>query len=173
MYINTSSNKYTDAIKEKVKELGYTESSQDQMSAMFNEMINILTYVLAGIAAISLVVSTIMIIVVMYISVVERTKEIGIIKAIGAREKDIRRIFVCEAFLIGVFSGILGLSFSFLLMKGINIISTKMFDINLVLINNSYIVFGVGASIIISTVAGLLPANKAAKLDPVESLRRE
>ncbi|HEY5523942.1 MAG TPA: FtsX-like permease family protein, partial [Clostridium sp.] len=173
MYINTNSDKYTAGIKEKVKELGYTGSSQEQMSSMFNEMISILTYVLAGIAAISLVVSTIMIVVVMYISVVERTKEIGIIKAIGARQKDIRRIFVCEAFLIGVFSGILGLSFAFLVMKGINIISTKMFDINLVLIKNSYIIFGLGVSIVISTFAGLLPANKAAKLDPVESLRRE
>ncbi len=173
MYVNTNSDKYTPTIKEKIKELGYSGSSQDQMSAMFNEMINILTYVLAGVAAIALVVSTIMIVVVMYISVVERTKEIGILKAIGARGKDIRRIFVCEAFLIGVFSGILGLSFAFLLMKGVNIISNRMFNINLVLIKDSYKVFGVGVSIIISTFAGLLPANKAARLDPVESLRRE
>ncbi|PRR83072.1 ATP-binding cassette domain-containing protein [Clostridium vincentii] len=173
MYINTDKAEYTDSIKEKVKELGYTGSSQEQMSEMFNEMISILTYVLAGIAAISLVVSTIMIVVVMYISVVERTKEIGIIKAIGARQKDIRRIFVCEAFLIGVFSGILGISLAFILMKGINIVSTRIFDINLVLIQNSYIVFGLSVSIVISTIAGVLPANKAAKLDPVESLRRE
>jgi len=173
MYLNTNSDKNTAAIKEKVKELGYTGSSQDKMSAMFNEMISILTYVLAGVAAVSLIVSTIMILVVMYISVVERTKEIGIIKAIGARQKDIRRIFVCEAFLIGVFSGLIGLFFAFLLMKGINIISVKMFSINLVIIKSSYMVFGVGVSIVISTVAGLLPASKAAKLDPVESLRRE
>ncbi|BCZ48239.1 ABC transporter ATP-binding protein [Clostridium gelidum] len=173
MYINIASVKYTTAIKEKIKELGYSGSSQEQMTEMFNQMISILTYVLSGIAAISLVVSSIMIIVVMYISVVERTKEIGIIKAIGAREKDIRRIFICEAFLIGFFSGIVGLGFALLLMKGINIISNKLFGINLVLIKNSYGVFGVAASIVISTLSGLLPANKAAKLDPVESLRRE
>lgn len=173
VYINTSSEKYTTAIKDKVREMGYSVSSQEEMMKLFDQMISILTYVLSGIAAISLVVSAIMIIVVMYISVVERTKEIGIIKAIGARRKDIRRIFVCEAFLIGVFSGIIGLAFAFLFMRGINIISNKLFGIKLVLIKKSYEVFGIVVSIIISTMSGLLPANKAAMLDPVESLRRE
>ncbi|MBC2435658.1 ATP-binding cassette domain-containing protein [Clostridium saccharobutylicum] len=173
MYINTTSEKYTPAIKEKVKEFGYSGSSQEQMTSMFNEMINITTYALSGIAAISLIVSAIMIIVVMYISVVERTKEIGIIKAIGARRKDIRRIFVCEAFLIGVFSGVIGLVFSYAVMNGINTMSNKLFNINVVIIKNSYAAFGVGVSIIISILSGILPANKASKLDPVESLRRE
>jgi len=136
-------------------------------------MISILTYVLSGIAAISLVVSSIMIIVVMYINVVERTKEIGIIKAIGAREKDIRRIFVSEAFLIGLFSGTAGIVGSYFFMKGINLMSNKLFNISLVLIKKYYEILGISLSIIISTLAGLLPANKAAKLDPVESLRRE
>ncbi|MCE5221494.1 MAG: ATP-binding cassette domain-containing protein [Clostridium sp.] len=173
VYVNTTSSKYTTRIKEKVKELGYSESSQEQMTSMFNQMIDILTYVLSGIAAISLVVSAIMIIVVMYISVVERTKEIGIIKAIGARKKDIRRIFVSEAFLIGLFSGTIGLVGAYFISKGINIMSNKLFDVSLVLIKNFYGILGVGVSIVISTLAGLLPANKAAKLDPVESLRRE
>ncbi|MFT8348188.1 ATP-binding cassette domain-containing protein [Clostridium saccharoperbutylacetonicum] len=173
VYINTSSEKYAAAIKDKVREMGYSVSSQEEMTKLFDQMISILTYVLSGIAAISLIVSAIMIIVVMYISVAERTKEIGIIKAIGARRKDIRRIFVCEAFLIGVFSGIIGLAFAFLFMKGINIISNKLFGIKLVLIKKSYEVFGIVVSIIISTMSGLLPANKAASLDPVESLRRE
>lgn len=173
VYVNTTSSKYTTRIKEKVKELGYSESSQEQMTSMFNQMIDILTYVLSGIAAISLVVSAIMIIVVMYISVVERTKEIGIIKAIGARKKDIRRIFVSEAFLIGLFSGTIGLVGAYFISKGINIMSNKLFDVSLVLIKNFYGILGIGVSIVISTLAGLLPANKAAKLDPVESLRRE
>ncbi|MDR3598474.1 ATP-binding cassette domain-containing protein [Clostridium sp.] len=173
VYLNTKSDKNTAGIKDKVKELGYVVSSQEEMTKLFDQMISILTYVLSGVAAISLVVSAIMIIVVMYISVVERTKEIGIIKAIGARRKDIRRIFVCEAFLIGVFSGIIGVAFAFFLMRGINIMSNRLFKINLVLIKKSYAVFGVVVSVVISTLSGLLPANKAAKLDPVESLRRE
>ncbi|MDR3596612.1 ATP-binding cassette domain-containing protein [Clostridium sp.] len=173
MYLNTTSDKYTDTIKEKIKELGYLGASQEQMIDMFNEMINILTYVLSGISAVALVVSAIMIVVIMYISVVERTKEIGIIKAIGARGKDIRRIFICEAFLIGFFGGISGVAFAFFAMKSINIMSNKLFHVDLVLMKNTYKLFGVALSIIISTLAGLLPANKAARLDPVDSLRRE
>ena len=101
-YITSSAENYTDGIKLKAEEMGYTGSSQEQMTNLFNEMISITTYVLSGIAAISLVVSSIMILVVLYMSVVERIKEIGILKAVGARKKDIRRIFVSEAFLIGI-----------------------------------------------------------------------
>lgn len=173
VYVNTTNSKYTPQIKQKVNELGYSQSSQEQMASMFNQMIDILTYVLSGIAAISLIVSAIMIIVVMYISVVERTKEIGIIKAIGARAKDIRRIFVSEAFLIGFFSGAIGLVGAYLIMRGINLMSNKLFGVSVVLIKREYAILGVIVSIVISTLAGLLPANKAARLDPVESLRRE
>ena len=173
VYVNTTNSKYTPQIKRKVNELGYSQSSQEQMASMFNQMIDILTYVLSGIAAISLIVSAIMIIVVMYISVVERTKEIGIIKAIGARAKDIRRIFVSEAFLIGFFSGAIGLIGAYLIMRGINLMSNKLFGVSVVLIKREYGILGVVVSIVISTLAGLLPANKAARLDPVESLRRE
>ncbi|WP_315067208.1 ATP-binding cassette domain-containing protein [uncultured Clostridium sp.] len=173
IYVNTTNDKYTDGIRDKIKELGYSGASQDLMILMFNKMIDILTYVLSGIAAISLGVSAIMIIVVMYISVVERTKEIGIIKAIGAQEKDIRRIFVSEAFLIGVFSGAMGLIGAYFFMRSVNAMSNKLFGISLVLIKNSYGILGVAISVVISTLAGLLPANKAAKLDPIESLRRE
>jgi len=173
IYLKAANDKYANEIKDKVKEFGYSGSSQEQMLDMFNQMINILTYVLSGISAVALVVSTIMIVVIMYISVVERTMEIGIIKAIGARGKDIRRIFMCEAFLIGIFGGISGVAFAFIAMKNINIMSNKLFNVDLVLMKNSYKIFGVVLSVVISTLAGLLPANKAAKLDPVESLRRE
>ena len=78
---------------------------QETMTEMFTQMMDVISYVLAAIAAVSLVVSAIMILVVLNISVVERTKEIGVLKALGARRKDIRRIFVSEAFLIGLSSG--------------------------------------------------------------------
>ncbi len=173
VYVNTTNSNYTAGIKDKIKGLGYVESSQEELTSMFNQMIDVLTYVLSGIAGISLVVSAIMIIVVMYISVVERTKEIGIIKAIGARAKDIRRIFISEAFLIGFFSGAIGIAGAYVLGRFINIMSNKLFALNIFLLRKYYIALGMGVSIIISVLAGLLPANKAARLDPVESLRRE
>ena len=120
-----------------------------------------------------LLVSAIMILVVLYISVVERTKEIGVLKTIGARRKDIKRIFVSEAFLIGLFSGVIALGISSIIMMAANTVSNKAFGINVVNITPAYALFGVGASIIISMIAGIMPASKAAKLDPVESLRRE
>ncbi len=173
VYVNTTNSNYTTGIKDKIKGLGYVESSQEELTSMFNQMIDVLTYVLSGIAGISLVVSAIMIIVVMYISVVERTKEIGIIKAIGARAKDIRRIFISEAFLIGFFSGAIGIAGAYVLGRFINVMSNKLFALNIFLLRKYYIALGMGVSIIISVLAGLLPANKAARLDPVESLRRE
>lgn len=173
VYVNTTNSNYTAGIKDKIKGLGYVESSQEELTSMFNQMIDVLTYVLSGIAGISLVVSAIMIIVVMYISVVERTKEIGIIKAIGARGKDIRRIFISEAFLIGFFSGAIGIAGAYVLGRFINVMSNKLFALNIFILRKYYIALGMGVSIIISVLAGLLPANKAARLDPVESLRRE
>ena len=153
--------------------MGYTGSSQEQMTNLFNEMISITTYVLSGIAAISLVVSSIMILVVLYMSVVERIKEIGILKAVGARKKDIRRIFVSEAFLIGIFSGLAGVGISIVIMKLINRMSLQIFSVDLLLIDTNHIITGICLSVIISIIAGVMPAAKASRLDPVDSLRRE
>lgn len=172
-YITASDESYTDIVKAEAEEMGYTGSSQEQMTSLFNEMINITTYVLSGIAAISLVVSSIMILVVLYMSVVERIKEIGILKAVGARKIDIRRIFVSEAFLIGVFSGCAGVGLSSIIMTIVNKVTLRIFSVNLVLINKNHIIAGIFISIIMSITAGLFPAAKASSLDPVESLRRE
>lgn len=172
-YITASDESYTDIVKAEAEEMGYTGSSQEQMTSLFNEMINITTYVLSGIAAISLVVSSIMILVVLYMSVVERIKEIGILKAVGARKIDIRRIFVSEAFLIGVFSGCAGVGLSSIIMTIVNKVTLRIFSVNLVLINKNHIIAGIFISIIMSITAGLFPAAKASSLDPVDSLRRE
>ena len=173
VYVTASNDKDVDQVKNTIKELGYSSSSEEQMTIMFNQMINIITYGLSGIAAVSLIVSSIMILVVLYISVMERTKEIGILKSIGARRKDIRRIFLSEASLIGLFSGLLGCSISYGLAQFINKLTYKSFSINLVLIDRKYLLYGLTLSITISIIAGILPAMKAATVDPVKSLRRE
>lgn len=173
IYLISEDKGKTQEIKDKVKELGYGGASQDMLSSMFTEIIDMMTYLLAGISAISLVVSAIMILVVLYIGVVERTKEIGVLKAIGARRKDIRRIFVSESFLIGLFSGAIACIVSSMGVYAANTISNSMFSVDIASVTPQYLCFGVGASIIISMIAGLLPASKAAKLDPVESLRRD
>ena len=173
LYLTASDQKYTDTIKKETKELGYIGSTQEQILEMFTSMIEVVTYVLSAVAAISLLVSSIMILVVLYISVVERTREIGVLKAIGARRKDIKRIFTAEAFLIGALSGTIGIIIAFILGFIVNEITIKMFEIPVVSISYIYVILGIAVSIIISTIAGVYPASKASKLDPIESLRHE
>ncbi|MEK6190514.1 MAG: ATP-binding cassette domain-containing protein [Carnobacterium alterfunditum] len=163
----------TESIKTEVENLGYKGSSTEALADTFSQMLDIFTYVLAGVAGISLIVSAIMILTVLYISVVERTKEIGVIKAIGGRKKDIRRIFVSESFLIGLFSGLFGVGIAWGLSLAANAASTHYFDVDIIILTPTYAIAGIVLSIIISMVAGLMPASKAAKLDPVESLRRD
>lgn len=173
IYLIANTKEEASNIKTKMLDMGYQGSVQEIMGDQMVTMLNVLTIVLAGIAAISLIVSSIMILVVLHISVVERTKEIGLLRAIGARRKDIKRIFVSEAFLIGLFSGIIGLVSAFLIEKFANIASMKVFYIDVVNITPAYAICGIVVSTIISMCSGLIPARKAAKLDPVESLRTE
>lgn len=160
-------------VKKTIEEMGYSGSMQEQMIELFTELLAIITYVLAAVSGISLLVSAIMILVVLYISVVERTKEIGILKAIGARRKDIKRIFTAEAFLIGLASGIIGILSAHIFSYIINLFIQDLYGVQVVVITWMYTLFGISISILISVIAGLYPASKAAKLDPVESLRTE
>lgn len=109
VYLTATDKQYTSSIKQAAKDKGFAGSMQEQMTEMFDSILSVLTYVLTAIAAVSLLVSAIMILVVLNISVVERTQEIGVMKALGARRKDIRRIFSSEAFLLGLASGLLAL----------------------------------------------------------------
>lgn len=162
-----------DSIKSTVTDMGYGSSMQETMVETFTTMLDLFTGVLAGIAGISLLVSAIMILVVLYISVVERTREIGVMKAIGARRKDIRRIFISESFILGLAGGIIATVITFIIMFIGNAVIQSHFDVNMILISPYYVLFGIGISILISVLSGTLPAAKAAKLDPVESLRRD
>ena len=172
-YLVTEDELVASELKETIVDMGYGGSTQEVMGDQMMTMLDILTLVLAGIAAISLVVSSIMILVVLYISVVERTKEIGLLRAIGARSKDVKRIFVSEAFLIGICSGTLGIVIASVISIFVNKVSLETFDVELMNITIPYVVVGVWISTVVSMIAGLFPANRAAKLDPVDSLRTE
>ena len=137
-------------------------------------IVDIISYVLISFVSISLVVSSIMIGIITYISVLERTKEIGILRAIGARKKDISRVFNAETFIIGLISGILGITITILLNIPINIIIKNLSGIN----NVSSLpplaaIILVLISILLTVIAGLIPSSYASKKDPVIALRTE
>lgn len=138
-----------------------------------NIYVQLAFYVLAGIAGISLLVSAIMIIVVLYISVSERTQEIGILRALGVRKADIRTLFFTESFLIGLFSSLLGVLVVWLMSLGINHAAYGFIKYNIVQLTGGQILFGILVSIFISIIAAIAPAGRAAKLDPVEALSHD
>lgn len=145
------------------------------MTEIMTTMIDTISIILTAFAAISLVVSSVMIGILTYVSVVERTKEIGIMRALGARKKDITRIFNAEAGLIGLFSGIFGVVVASLLSSPINSIIGKLLDINgfdaHLSIQNLVVL--VCLSTILTLLAGFIPSKTAAKMDPVKALRTE
>ncbi len=137
-------------------------------------IVNVIGYVLIAFVSISLVVSSIMIGIITYISVLERTKEIGILRSIGASKKDISRVFNAETFIIGITSGALGILITCLLNVVINIIIKNVTG---VVVSASLPIVGAIILIIISTlltvIAGLIPSKLASKKDPVIALRTE
>lgn len=144
------------------------------MTEMTGGIMNGITLVLIAFAGISLVVSLIMIGIITYISVLERTKEIGVLRALGARKKDITRVFNAETFIIGAFSGILGISIAYLLTLPVNVIIKNATDLsNVAQLNPLHALSLLAVSITLTLLGGMLPARMAAKKDPVEALRTE
>ena len=153
--------------------ISYTDMVGTLMSSV-TSIVNVITYVLIAFVSISLVVSSIMIGIITYISVLERTKEIGILRAIGASKKDISRVFNAETFIVGLASGAIGIGVTLLLNIPINIIIKHIVGISGIASLPTYGAIGlVIISMVLTVVAGLIPAKIAAKKDPVEALRTE
>lgn len=155
------------------KVLSYSDDIQTIMSSI-TTMVGVITTVLVGFVAISLIVSSIMIAIITYISVLERTKEIGILRAMGASKKDIRRIFTAETAIEGFISGVLGIAITLLATLPINAVVAKMTNVeNVAQLPWEAALILIGISIVLTMLAGLIPSRIAAKKDPVESLRSE
>lgn len=146
-----------------------------QMTSIMSQMINTITLILTAFAGISLIVSSIMIGILTYVSVVERTKEIGILRAIGARKKDITRIFIAEAGLIGFVSGAVGVIVSLGLALPISKTIAKALKIDNFSagLDIKSVVGLILLSVILTLIASVIPSRMAAKKDPVEALRTE
>lgn len=168
--------KYLDAYNEgrtEMEQIHYTDLASTITDNM-SEMINIVSYVLIAFAAISLVVSSIMIAIITYISVLERTKEIGVLRSLGARKIDISNVFNAETFIIGGASGIFGVCVAALLNLPINAIINNLVGGmvgNLAKLAPLHGILLVVLSIALNVIAGLIPAFIASKKDPVEALR--
>ena len=151
----------------------YSDLVGAMMSSVTN-IINSITYILIAFVSISLVVSSIMIGIITYISVLERKKEIGILRSIGASKKDVSRVFNAETFIIGLVSGVIGVGATVLLDIPINIIIEQISGV----VNMASVPVAAGAvliiiSVLLTLVGGLIPSRMAAKKDPVTALRTE
>lgn len=151
----------------------YTDMAE-MISTLSGNIMDAITIVLIAFSSISLVVSSIMIGIITYISVLERTKEIGILRAIGARKKDITRVFNAETFIIGIFSGVLGIAIAYLLTIPTNMIIENLSGLaNVAKLNSVHALILIIISVTLTIIGGAIPANIASRKDPVEALRTE
>ncbi len=145
----------------------------ETIGSALGSVVNMISIVLVIFAGISLVVSSIMIGIITYVSVIERTQEIGVLRALGARKKDVKRVFNSETFLIGLTAGILGSSITFILSFPINLIVKNLNEQMAQIMQLTWVhVFAmIAVSVTLTFIAGLFPASLAAKKNPVEALR--
>ena len=144
------------------------------MSSLSSNIMDAITIVLVAFSSISLIVSSIMIGIIMYISVLERTKEIGILRSLGARKKDISRVFNAETFIIGLTSGLIGIFIAWLLLFPTNSLLYNLTDLKGVAVMNPvHAVILIVISLALTLIGGFIPAKIASKKDPVIALRTE
>ena len=177
--IKTANRDSMASVRKTVESMGYPTNSVTDTVDQINQVFNIVKIVLGGFGFIALMVAAIGIFNTLTIALLERTHEIGIMKAIGGRDSDVALVFTAEASMIGLFGGIIGVSTGWLIGKGINLMinfiatsldgsATRLFSTPLWFAGSV-----VGFAFFVSTVAGILPARRAAKLDPLEALRYE
>ena len=170
--ISDYNNKQTQESKEE-NVINYTDIVGIMMSSV-STIIDVISYALIAFVGISLVVSSIMIGIITYISVLERTKEIGILRSIGASKKDVSRVFNAETLIVGLVAGLLGIGVTILLNIPINIIINMLVGITgIAKLPVGGAIILVVISVVLTMIAGLIPARFAAKRDPVEALRSE
>ncbi|MDE8277735.1 ABC transporter ATP-binding protein/permease [Erysipelothrix rhusiopathiae] len=159
--------------KKDADKITYSDMSE-MITGVMETVVNTISYVLIGFSSISLVVSSLMIGIITYVSVIERTKEIGVLRSLGARKKDISRVFNAETFLIGFVSGTLGIVVTYLLTFPINAIIYNLTKTeNIAVVNPLHAVILIIISIILTSISGVIPSRMAAKKDPVIALRSE
>lgn len=182
LYADTFESK--DRISECIEKYNNTADDADKivytdyvglLMSSITTIINVISYVLIAFVAVSLIVSSIMIGIITYISVLERTKEIGILRAIGASKKNISRVFNAETFIIGLFSGLIGIGLTLLMLIPGNMLIHAIAESNnvnasLPVIDGAVLIC---LSVLLTLIGGLIPAKKAAKQDPVKALRTE
>ncbi len=151
----------------------YTDYAEE-ISSLSSSIMDGITIVLVAFSSISLVVSSIMIGIITYISVLERTKEIGILRSLGARKKDITRVFNAETLIIGIISGLIGLLIARLLLYPVNNVLYNLTDLkNIGILNPVHALILMLVSVLLTLIGGFIPAKIASKKDPVDALRTE
>ncbi len=151
----------------------YTDDLGTMMSYV-NSLTNTVTGVLVGFAAISLIVSSIMIAIIIYTSVLERRKEIGVLRSLGARKKDISRVFISESVFIGLVAGVIGVILACVLFMPINLVMQHYLGVaNLLQIKWWHAVMMIAISVVLAVLAGFIPSRIASKKDPVACLHEE
>ncbi len=164
---------YLDKWNDDHAKITYTDTLSLIIS-LINTMINVVSYALVGFTSVSLVVSTVMIGIITYVSVVERIKEIGVIRSLGGRKKDVSHLFNAETFIIGLLSGAIGVGVTYLLSGIINAILESLTNIpNLAALPFYQALMMIALSVALTLISGLIPAKSAAKKDPVVALRTE
>ncbi|MFI3252300.1 MAG: ABC transporter ATP-binding protein/permease [bacterium] len=168
---------YNDSLTDEEVENGYTIKYLDTVEMMvgsLNTMIAAISAVLIAFTSISLIVSSVMIGIITYVSVIERTKEIGVLRSIGARKKDISRVFNAETLIIGFCAGFFAISFTYLISIPINIVVGNALDIsNICSLSPIAAIILILISMFLTYTAGLIPSRGASKKDPVTALRSE